>query len=632
MEANADNLVLDIMAKIDKYGKFTDVSGVIYLFDRFLRTHDMDAQAFLLGRVVSKLRRIEKKFPTMRFAPDPPSIKELSSGIKIGSLQISDVQIPFMLSKEDLNKNILIAASVGHGKTSLVYNILSKLWQENITYILFDLKRDYRSLGLDGKTVYFNDLNLRINPLIPPKTVQFKQWAVHFADAFSHSFALLVGSRDFLLDSLIKFYELLDPNETPSIPDFITFLDKSPMNNEYIKVVKGRLKALMASTSIFNHKEGILLSDLEDKNIIFGIDAIGVPEQGFLLLFVLSFLFYENMNDPDKRNGLYRVVVIDDAHALLDANKERDYAMGISLLHQMISKMRELGVGFIFSDQQISSLIPGVIQNTNTKFIGRINLVEDFGKIFSFPLDPAVPEKISSLNTGEFLLLSNKIKPYGIVKIDRVRIPKDVDDVVLGIKPAKPTERKEPALSSKERSVLQEVSSFPTSNLSRHSKSLSDAMDENEFSSLKKSLIEKGLLDAVQIQLTEGKFSKFLYIPESSADKIKGLQLETWSKSNITKKILREVVMQTLRRDSVSFTEDEIGLLIKGLRKGYIVFMDDGSALSKLIETSFDRIIDVLDGSIPKEDILKNIESLSKPEHQNLNVIKFCEAYNFNLS
>ena len=482
METQANNLILDIAEKIEKYGRFTDVSNIAHMFERFLRTYDEEVKTFLLGRVLSKLNQIEKSFPTITFAQDPPVINDINTGIKVGRISVADVEIPFMLSKEDLNKNIMIAAAVGHGKTSLVYNILSKLEQENVTYILFDLKRDYKALGLDENTIYLNTESLRINPLVPPKGVKLKEWAVHFADAFAQSFSLLIGSRDFLLDSLMNFYNNLNEKEIPSIPEFIAFLDRFKVNNEYIKVVRGRLKALVSSTDVFNCKNGMLLSDLDKNNLIFGVDNLGVPEQGFLLAFILSYLFYTNINDTNKRNKLHKLIVIDDAHALLDVNKEKDYAMGIPLVHQMIAKMRELGVGFIFSDQQVSSLVSSAIQNSNIKFIGRINLIDDFNKLFSFPINKEIPEKISSLSVGEFLVISPKIKPYAIVKVDKVKIQKDVDDSILNIKHRNILpEVKEEYLTTKEINFINEIGSYPLLDRFSHIANLSKTMDEKEF-------------------------------------------------------------------------------------------------------------------------------------------------------
>jgi hypothetical protein len=633
MASDTNSLIPEIMSKIDKYAKFADISDIAYLFDRLVRTSDIDMQSFLLCRVLSGLKRIEKAFPMIQFARDPPSITKLSDGIRVGSLSVGGAEVPFMLSKDDLNKNILIAASVGHGKTSLVYNILSRLWQEDVTYILFDVKRDYKSLGLEDKTIYFNGLNLRINPLLPPNNVKFKEWAAHLADAFAHSFSLLIGSRDFLLDSLNKFYAAEGHGNNFSLIGLIEFLDKMPVKNEYIKVVKGRLRALSYSTDIFNHREGISLSDLDDKNVIFSIDTLGISEQGFLLAFVLSSIFYANINDPGKRNKLYKVIAIDDAHALLDSNKERDYAMGIPLLHQMISKMRELGVGFIFSDQQVSSLISSAIQNSNTKFIGRINLIGDFNSLFSFPINSEIPDMVSSLNTGEFLLLSNKIKPYGVLKADPVRIQKDIDDIFVGIATeAEPDTTGKQSISESEKVFLQEISLLPTFNTSSHLKNLSRVLSEGEFYSIKKRLSEEGFLDSVSVQTQEGKFSKFLYITEKFNSSQDDLRVQTWSKPDITKKILRDLVVQGLRRSNVSFLEDEVGILVKGLRKIYIVFMDDGSALGRLVETAFDRLIAVVDDPSREGEILKSIKSNQRARNANLGIIKFCEVYNFNLN
>lgn len=632
MEIQSNDVIGVIAAKLDRYGKFTDVSDIAFLFDRFLRTYNAETQSFLLGRVYSRLKHIEKTIPAVMFAQEPPVIRELSAGIKIGSISVGAGEFPFMLSKEDLNKNILIAASVGHGKTSLVYNILSKLSTEKTTYIVFDLKKDYKSLSLQDNTIFFGKENLRVNPLLPPKGISIKEWVVHFVDAFSHSFSLLVGSRDFLLDSLNKFYMNLEENTLPSLPKFLTFLESMPVKNEYIKVVKGRIKALLSSTETFSYEEGISFSDLDDKNLVLSIDHLGIPEQIFLLSFVLSYVFYMNLNDFTKRNLLHKLIVIDDAHTLLDVNKDRDHAMGIPLIHQMISKMRELGVGFIFADQQISSLVSSAIQNSNIKFIGRINLVEDFNKLFSFPIESSIPNKIASLNVGEFLVISPKITPYAVIKVDPVRIQKDISEEVLAIKNKTYAPQNQVlTISQYEKEFLEEVNKFPTLNVSIHRSNLVSKLGDQQFYKIKNNLINKGDLCEVSLELSDNKISKFMYIPDTCSNIIKDMGIRTWSKKEITRKILRYVITQKLKKDKISFQEDEIGILINGLRKIYIIFDGDSTELLRISETSFDKIINVVGDSSGEESAIRKVTDLHSTRNINASSIKVCKVKEFNL-
>jgi hypothetical protein len=635
-----DKIVIKIISRLEKYEKFTDVSNIRHLLERYFKTYDVYTKAFLMTRIFYKLQTIQRKFPMIDFSEEPPKINDVSGKIKIGNVLLNKVPyLDFKLSKKDLNKNILVAASVGHGKTSLIYKVLSSLKEENLTFILFDLKRDYKSLAIEENTIYFNEDNLKINPLLPPSNVPIREWMVHFADAFSHSFSLLVGSRDFLLDSLNKFYDSLEKKELFSLPDFLSYLEKSQVRNEYIKIVKGRIASVLSATKIFNCREGISLSELDKFNVIFGIDNIGVPEQVFLFSIVLSSVFYMNLNDSSKRNNLYKMIVVDDAHTLLDINKEKDYAMGVPLAHQLIAKMRELGVGFIFSDQQISSLISSVIQNTNTKFIGRINLVEDLNRVFGSLVNKELLSTVSSLDVGEFLVISTKVSPFCIIKSEPIRIEKEIPQAVLDGKQRFYTNifRDLNEVDKTIKFLIEEINENESANLSIHVQNIKEFISQEDFLSLKNKLISEGVLGEVSLEVSQGRPSRFLYLKESAKEKIrtlsKGLEVDALSFYNndtFVKRILKDIVLQKLKKQGVKFSQDENGILLIGLIKIYITFMDSGENLSKILETSFDEVINIVDDTTQEKDVYARLIELGNPNAlANMRVLKICKIKEF---
>ncbi len=546
-----DDTLARIIQAIDKYGKSTDVSGIVRLLDRYSKTPSANGQAFLLRSMLLKIEAMQRRFPIV--CPVQVPVQEsMTDGVAAGRVVPGGAE--FKLSKTDLNRNILVVASVGHGKTSLVYNILSKLGNEDLTYMLFDLKRDYRALAYSDNTFYFNERNLRINPLEPPPGVSKREWAVHFADAFSHSFALLIGSRDFLLEKVLELYENCAGPETPSIMDLLLLLETTKARNEYLKVVRGRIKALVSSTDAFSGRTGISLQELDKSNIIFGIDNFGFAEQGFIVSITLSYLFYMNLSQAEKRGKVYKIICIDDAHTILDVRKEKDYALGIPLLHQVISKMRELGVGFIFSDQQASSLLSSVIQNSNIKFIGRINLAEDVLRIFGNRVTQEIELAIQNLKVGEFLVLSPSVSPYYVIKADEISIEKDVDAGLISFRSEK----------------------------------------------LKKAFLRKAKTPA----------------PGSVV-------------------ALKKKIIYTLSEKGFDFEDDGFGLLVKLVaeRKNiYIIFMATIEDLSRLLDTKFDSLIDVVEEGTDKEEVIKRLGSTGtlRPFF-NLDALRVCYPNDFSL-
>jgi hypothetical protein len=636
-----DKALEEAVLKVNRYGRLTDVSNITAMLERVAKTADFEMKAFLLQRVFSMLNALESRFPLADAMEEPPEIRPMPGNISLGSIvDGAGGSIDFKLSKEDLNKNILIAAAVGHGKTSLIYNLLTQLKGEDLAYLVFDLKRDYKSLALEEDTIYLDAGSLRINPFEPPAGVPFKEWAVHLVDTFSHAFSLLIGSRDFLLRSMLDFYDSTDDKGAVTLPNFLCFLDEMHVRSEYFKVVQGRIAALLASSDIFSCGNGIDISGLDKFNVVIGMDKLGLPEQFFVFSLVLSHLFYMNINDPTKRGNLYKVIVVDDAHTLLDVNRERDYAMGIPVIHQIIAKMRELGVGFIFADQQMSSLISGVIQNSNTKFIGRINMMDDLNRVFGRALDTQVVKTVSTLNTGEFLVLSDKATPFCVMEARRIKMNKDIDDVLVQINQRGYKKFLYHSIESDDLSIIRqfmsEVSKNPESDSMAHKKNLSPAIDSRKFDIVRQKLLKDNLIDEISLRTSEGKTSKFIYLKASAAEKIEDISINEkpvlWERDVFAKMVLKRLIIQKLTAQHIEFTEDETGLLLGGFKKVYITFMDKGDALSKIMETAFYKVIDVVDDSITESTVLLRLRKISKPEALvNLKNLRVFEPADFNL-
>ncbi|MCL4399325.1 hypothetical protein M1293_02350, partial [Candidatus Parvarchaeota archaeon] len=130
--------------------------------------------------------------------------------------------------------------------------------------------------------------------------------------------------------------------------------------------------------------------------------------------------------------------------------------------------------------------------------------------------------------------------------------------------------------------------------------------------------------------------SKFLFMDSESAEvaeKELGFKFKPLQKTDLLKKIIKDATISILKKRSVAFSGDDSGLLLKGLRKIYIVFMDDGNALSKILETKFDLVIDIIDDEMSEKDIYSRLLLISKPEAlANISVLRIKHLYDFNLN
>ncbi len=612
MNQQQSDFISSISREIDKYSRVTDVSVLRDLLMRFLRTYDFNMQTFLLSRIYSDLNKLRLKFPLVDLAQSLPSVSMPKDGIEIGEMSFDGVPMGrFMLSNDDLNRNILIVAATGHGKTSLITTILRKLKEAGLTFLLFDMKRDYRFLGIDENTFYVDEADLKINPLEPPAGVPESEWALHFADVFSSNFSLLIGSRDFLLESVLGLYNNWKKDYPPSLRDLAYYLETTAPKNSYSSVTLGRIRSLLSSTKMFDCNTGSALGKLDKFNLVVGLDRLGAVEQGFTASLMLSYLYYMNMNDPSKRGKLYKVVVIDDAHTILDANKEKDYAAGLPAIHSIISKIRELGVGFIFADQQASALLSSAIQNTNLKFIGRINLSEDIDRLFGRNAQQTFGQVALALKQGEFIVTSQNISPYVVLRPDFMKVNKDVAQPIIDVKnrlnKSLFTSFKSNEEEGLESRILSELSRGPYRNISQHLSNMQPSVSLQDFNRARRRLEERGMIEEVEIELSPEKASKFLLPTLKARESFPEIVSVSLTKEDFIKELLRRIVLTKLKKAKMAFEEDEVGVLLKSQKKCYIVFMEDGTNLLKILETNFDRVWDVTDGSLDERSVLSKI-------------------------
>ncbi len=623
-----------IINVLKQYEGLIDLSNFTPLIDRYLKTKDGEMREFLLSRISERLEKAMSDVLAGRATQAEGEEPSEEGEFVIGEAVDSRGRIqPLRLSRDNLNKNILIIASVGHGKTSLIKRILDSLYLTDITYVIFDVKRDYVSFGTRENSFYLDSSNLKINILDPPKGIALTDWAMHVADVFSHSFSLLIGSRDFLLEAIINLYKSWKNSYPPSLADLANYIE-SGRRSEYAKVVLGRIKAVLASTRIFDCNKGIDLSKLDKFNLIFGMDNLGIAEQSFIASFIILYLYHLRMGDTEKRGKLQKVIVIDDAHTILDINKERDQALGVPILHTLISKMRELGVGFIFSDQQLSSLLSSAIQNSNIDFIGSVNLMKDLSTIFDSSMIREVSKAVSKLKVGEFLVISSSYSPYGVMKAYQ---PKEIEAADLKAVNEKVSQRKDLFQFEKfdkkadtARLFAEELVNNPFGNLSAHKRNLN--MKAEDFDALKSKLLGEGLIHEVAVKLDKQREAKYLYLNQDKPYDLKALGLtedtikRIVSMEQFVNRLLKRLSILKLKEEAINFESDEIGILLPGL-KIYIVFMHKPGELLRLMETPFRRVIDVLDDRVKEDDAM--IELIKSGRGANLSTLRFCHIYNF---
>lgn len=285
---------------------------------------------------------------------------------------------PVYLSEDILTKHLLAIGQSGAGKTSFFYTLVSQL---DVPFWSFDLKQDYRHLDdkLDNLLI-LPWTEFQFNPLAPPPDVPPRRWAQVVSEIFGHATALLSGSKNHLLKTILELYRLYDLFEecSPPYPSLheledalvtqkISYVRKT---SNYRDTISNRVEAMnLGAGTIFDCSEGYSLADLLERNVVFEFDGLSRDTQNFLMEVLLAWIYEYRLAKTQRSTGLNHVIVLDEGKQVFSVYKERQDAAGIPAIDELTAKLREFGEGLIVGDQEASKLTDSIKANTFAKLL-----------------------------------------------------------------------------------------------------------------------------------------------------------------------------------------------------------------------------------------------------------------------
>jgi hypothetical protein len=346
---------------------------------------------------------------------------------------------PFHLSQEDLVKHFLTVGQSGSGKTTLFYNLSE---QVEVPVWFFDLKQDYRHLAQENEFLVLPWTQLRFNPLQPPPGVPPRRWAQVFSEIFGHATALLSGSKNYLMKSLIglyRLYELFDEvsEPYPSLHELETFVEAEKINyvrktSNYRDTLLNRLEAMnLVAGTVFDCSQGYPIEELLQRNVVFEFDGLSRDVQNFLTEILFAYVYEYRLAENQRGQGLNHVFFLDEGKRIFSVYKERQDAAGIPEIDQLTAKMREFGEGLVVADQEASKLTDSIKANTYTKILLPTGDRKQFNAVAeSMNLSQKQTDFASDLGTGEAIIQVGSGSPVP-VKLDDHQIEKTVSDEEL---------------------------------------------------------------------------------------------------------------------------------------------------------------------------------------------------------
>lgn len=337
----------------------------------------------------------------------------------------------------DFTKHGLIVGMPGTGKTNFSLGLLLQFWRDfKIPFLVIEpTKNEYRALvdaipDIQIFTPGKGDVSpYIINPFIPPDNVTVETYAPGLMTSFKAAFNMPSPLPNVFMNAINTAYVKhgWKKRSTSSDPD----AEKFGMY-EFIRVFKevasslgyqGESKANIESagvlrlvslieqnSNIYDTIHTIPLNDLLSKPTIIELNAISDKEQKSLIMaFLLMMVCVHTKNNMVSDGKLKNVILIDEAHVLLEKGGSSDQgdtrAATISTIEDMIAEVRALGTSIIIADQSPAKIGKYIVANTNVKMM--FKLVEKESRdIVSVTtnMSPAEYEEMARLDVGQAML------------------------------------------------------------------------------------------------------------------------------------------------------------------------------------------------------------------------------------
>lgn len=389
-----------------------------------------------------------------------------------GTLTLGQAHLPL----HQLTQHLLIAGTIGSGKTNTAIQLLHQLWHTHrVPFLVIEpvnaQHNDYRSLGhsltipTDLRIFTLGDETtspFRFNPFVVPTGVILN---AHIAGLIACFQAALPMGEDSPLPAL--FREALrriyfangwfqddrggqySTHTIPTLPqlrdELASLIEqrygrKTEVAQTLIGASVTRVNALINSSAgqILMADHSIPLDQLFEHPTILELRHLGSHEDKALMMgfILLALQEYADHNRPVGGQKLNHIVLLEEAHNLMADTDETDTAQAaaVQFFTNMLAENRKYGQGFIIVEQIPTLLAEGAIKNTVTKLMHRLPGRDDItimGSTMNFQERHNTRAVALQPHHGEALLYATGLNEATLVNIPY--FPKDnpLDDPAI---------------------------------------------------------------------------------------------------------------------------------------------------------------------------------------------------------
>lgn len=373
--------------------------------------------ATISGKELAKSLNFPRKsvngFPVLETTAFGREVHRLDS-VAVREKETVDIGSVYHMRKKDipavsldvasLTSHTFITGSTGAGKTNTVYQILSKLQDQGVNFLVVEpAKGEYKNvLGAKAHVYGTNPQKTRllcINPFSFPSDIHVLEHIDRLVEIFNACWPMYAAMPAVLKDAVEQCYvkagwNLLNSKCCPlTFPTFSDLLATLPeilesslysgdTKSDYEGALVTRVRSLTNGVNgqLFCSSNELSNEDLFESNVIVDLSRIGSSETKALMMGIIVMKLQEYRMHLDRMTSkLTHVTVLEEAHNLLrrtstTQSQESSNLQGkaVEMLSNSIAEMRAYGEGFIIADQAPALLDEAAIRNTNTKIVFRL--------------------------------------------------------------------------------------------------------------------------------------------------------------------------------------------------------------------------------------------------------------------
>jgi len=324
---------------------------------------------------------------------------------------VGDLGVPLAT----LNRHALVTGATGSGKSQTVRHLLEQLTRAEIPWLVVEpVKSEYAAMAgrlaaTGAELTLINPADpaaipLAVNPLAPEPGFPVQAHIDMVRALFLAAFDAREPFPQIMSQALQRVYESCgwDPvtgsrqpgaAAPPAIPtlaqlqaaalEVISDVGYGPELQADVRgFVEVRLRSLRTGSAgrFFEGGHPADISELLRRNAVLAIEDVANDEDKAFLIGTLIIRIVEHLRlraRTQTAQGLGHVIVIEEAHRLLRADREGASAHAVELFASLLAEIRAYGEGLIIAEQIPAKLVPDVVKNTALKIVHRLPAHDD---------------------------------------------------------------------------------------------------------------------------------------------------------------------------------------------------------------------------------------------------------------